>query len=209
LRRHPRSRGRAAAVRGRRPAPLPRQAGGAPAAPRGPGAAGAAGAGARAARPAGGRGRGAATAHGPRGRGRERARAPRAGRPAAGFSRAGAEPRGEHARIEGAGGAADARGGRAQGLDRADARAGAEPRVSATPEDAGRGRLLVISAPSGAGKTTLVRALLERLPRLKFSVSYTTRPRRPSEVDGRDYFFVSEEEFLRMVARDAFLEHAQ
>ncbi|HEY8520217.1 MAG TPA: guanylate kinase, partial [Gammaproteobacteria bacterium] len=50
--------------------------------------------------------------------------------------------------------------------------------MSANPQDAGRGRLLVISAPSGAGKTTLVRGLLDRVPRLKFSVSYTTRPKR-------------------------------
>ena len=69
--------------------------------------------------------------------------------------------------------------------------------------------LWVIAAPSGAGKTSLVRALLEREPALKFSISYTTRPRRTSEVDGRDYFFVSEPEFLEMVRGDAFLEHAR
>jgi guanylate kinase len=72
-----------------------------------------------------------------------------------------------------------------------------------------RGQLWVISAPSGAGKTTLVRALLERDPNLKFSISYTTRPRRSSEVAGRDYFFVDVAEFLAMAAREAFLEHAQ
>jgi guanylate kinase len=54
-----------------------------------------------------------------------------------------------------------------------------------------------------------VRALLERDPSLKFSISYTTRPKRSSEVDGRDYFFVAEAEFLAMVGRDAFLEHAR
>jgi guanylate kinase len=69
--------------------------------------------------------------------------------------------------------------------------------------------LWVIAAPSGAGKTSLVRALLEREPTLKFSISYTTRPRRNSEVHGRDYFFVPETEFLEMVRRDAFLEHAR
>jgi guanylate kinase len=69
--------------------------------------------------------------------------------------------------------------------------------------------LWVIAAPSGAGKTSLVHALLERDPRLKFSISYTTRPKRSSEVDGRDYFFVSEAEFLAMVGREAFLEHAR
>jgi len=69
--------------------------------------------------------------------------------------------------------------------------------------------LWVISAPSGAGKTSLVRALLEREPKLRFSISYTTRPKRSSEVHGRDYFFVTEAEFLAMVGREAFLEHAQ
>jgi len=72
-----------------------------------------------------------------------------------------------------------------------------------------RGRLWVVAAPSGAGKTSLVRALLDRDPSLRFSISYTTRPKRSSEVDGRDYFFVSEGEFLAMVGREAFLEHAR
>jgi len=72
-----------------------------------------------------------------------------------------------------------------------------------------RGRLIVLAAPSGAGKTTLVRALLERAPDLRFSVSYTTRPPRPGERDGVDYFFVSREQFDAMVREDAFLEYAQ
>jgi guanylate kinase len=71
------------------------------------------------------------------------------------------------------------------------------------------GQLWVIAAPSGAGKTSLVRALLERDPALKFSISYTTRKPRASEVDGRDYFFVSESRFREMVREEAFLEHAQ
>jgi guanylate kinase len=71
-----------------------------------------------------------------------------------------------------------------------------------------RGRLFVIAAPSGAGKTSLVRALMEREPGLRFSVSFTTRRQRPNEVHGRDYFFVSREEFDRMVAAGEFLEHA-
>jgi guanylate kinase len=71
------------------------------------------------------------------------------------------------------------------------------------------GQLWVIAAPSGAGKTSLVRALLERDPSLKFSTSYTTRPRRSSETDGRDYFFVAEPKFGEMAREDAFLEHAQ
>ena len=72
-----------------------------------------------------------------------------------------------------------------------------------------RGRLYVVSAPSGAGKTSLVRALMEREPRIRFSVSYTTRKPRPNEIAGRDYHFVSPERFAEMVARDEFLEHAQ
>jgi guanylate kinase len=76
-------------------------------------------------------------------------------------------------------------------------------------EPAGRGRLFVIAAPSGAGKTSLVRALMDRLPALGFSISCTTRPQRPSEVHGRDYFFVTKDEFERMVAAGEFLEHAR
>src|ERR1700686_368971 len=72
-----------------------------------------------------------------------------------------------------------------------------------------RGQLFVIAAPSGAGKTSLVRALLERRPQLRLSVSHTTRTPRPNELDGREYFFVAAEEFRKLVARRAFLEHAQ
>jgi len=71
-----------------------------------------------------------------------------------------------------------------------------------------RGRLFVIAAPSGAGKTSLVRALMEREPGLRFSISFTTRKQRPNEVHGRDYFFVAREEFDRMIAAGEFLEHA-
>src|SRR5271167_4395797 len=72
-----------------------------------------------------------------------------------------------------------------------------------------RGRLYVVSAPSGAGKTSLVKALMEREPGIRFSVSYTTRKPRPNEVPGRDYHFVTEERFADMVRRGEFLEHAQ
>jgi guanylate kinase len=72
-----------------------------------------------------------------------------------------------------------------------------------------RGRLFVIAAPSGAGKTSLVRALMEREPSLRFSISYTTRQQRPTETHGRDYFFVSRDEFEAMVERGEFLEHAR
>ena len=72
-----------------------------------------------------------------------------------------------------------------------------------------RGDLWVIAAPSGAGKTSLVRKLLARDPRLAFSISYTTRRPRPTERDGEDYFFVDEDTFQSMVERGAFLEHAR
>jgi len=68
--------------------------------------------------------------------------------------------------------------------------------------------LLVLSSPSGAGKTTLTKRLLETHPELTFSVSHTTRPPRGNEVDGRDYHFVSAETFDQMVADDAFAEWA-
>lgn len=70
-----------------------------------------------------------------------------------------------------------------------------------------RGILLVISSPSGAGKTTLARRLAQS-HRMHFSVSYTTRPPRPGEVDGKDYCFVSNEEFSRMVDAREFAEWA-
>ena len=72
-----------------------------------------------------------------------------------------------------------------------------------------RGGLWVIAAPSGAGKTTLVRKLLERDPRLRFSISYTTREPRKSEKHRRDYFFVKKPTFQKLVKRNAFLEYAQ
>jgi guanylate kinase len=68
-------------------------------------------------------------------------------------------------------------------------------------------RLIVVSGPSGVGKSTLCRALLDDA-RLVTSVSCTTRPPRPDEVDGRDYWFLSREEFERRLAAGAFLEHA-
>ena len=68
--------------------------------------------------------------------------------------------------------------------------------------------LFVIAAPSGAGKTTLVNALVERNPALKFSISYTTRPMRATEKDGRDYFFVDYAEFDRLRQEGELLESA-
>ena len=78
-----------------------------------------------------------------------------------------------------------------------------------TKDRSARGRLVVLAAPSGAGKTTLVRALLEREPNLRFSVSFTTRPARSGERDGVDYFFVSEARFAQMIRDGDFLEHAR
>lgn len=72
-----------------------------------------------------------------------------------------------------------------------------------------RGRLFVISAPSGAGKTSLVKSLLARAPALRLSISHTTRKPRPQESEGREYFFVSVPAFEALVARGAFLEHAR
>lgn len=72
-----------------------------------------------------------------------------------------------------------------------------------------QGTLFVVAAPSGAGKTSLTRALLQYLPDLHLSVSHTTRDPRPGEIDGREYHFVSKEKFVDMVYHDEFLEHAQ
>ncbi len=72
-----------------------------------------------------------------------------------------------------------------------------------------RGLLLIISSPSGAGKSTLARRLREWDPTIRFSVSATTRKPRPGEVDGRDYYFTTREEFEDMVRRGEMLEHAE
>ncbi|QLF93786.1 guanylate kinase [Pseudomonas sp. ABC1] len=71
------------------------------------------------------------------------------------------------------------------------------------------GTLYIISAPSGAGKTSLVKALLDAQPQVRVSVSHTTRPARPGEVDGVNYHFVSREDFIERLGRDEFLEHAE
>ena len=71
-----------------------------------------------------------------------------------------------------------------------------------------RGFLLVLSSPSGAGKTTITRRLLDRDPSLSLSVSVTTRPARPGEIEGRDYFFIDRPRFEAMVAAGELLEHA-
>ena len=72
-----------------------------------------------------------------------------------------------------------------------------------------KGRIYVISGPSGVGKTVVCHAVLKRVCSLVYSISYTTRSKRPQEEDGRDYFFVCEEEFQSMVREEKLLEWAQ
>lgn len=69
-----------------------------------------------------------------------------------------------------------------------------------------RGRLIVVSAPSGSGKTTIAKKILEKFPFIKFSVSATTRPKRNGEVDGKDYFFLTREEFEKKIQNGELLE---
>jgi len=72
-----------------------------------------------------------------------------------------------------------------------------------------RGRLFIVSAPSGAGKTTLCQKLSSIIPNLKHSISYTTRPMRHGEINNRDYTFIKEDVFRRMERRDEFIEWAE
>ncbi|MFZ2289352.1 MAG: guanylate kinase [Halopseudomonas yangmingensis] len=71
------------------------------------------------------------------------------------------------------------------------------------------GTLYIVSAPSGAGKTSLVKALIEQVDEVRVSVSHTTRPMRPGEVDGVNYHFVDHAQFRQMIDQQAFLEHAE
>jgi len=83
-----------------------------------------------------------------------------------------------------------------------------QPTVIATKAPPASGCLFVLAAPSGGGKTSLVRALLEREPGMRLSISYTTRAPRPGERDGVDYHFVDEAKFMALKAAGEFLEHA-
>ena len=76
------------------------------------------------------------------------------------------------------------------------------------PADKRKGTLFIIAAPSGTGKTSLVRALVEIIPDIYVSISHTTRPSRPHEKHAVDYYFVSEDEFRELVGQNLFLEHA-
>ncbi len=69
-----------------------------------------------------------------------------------------------------------------------------------------KGKLIVFSAPSGSGKTTIVRYILAKFPEIVFSVSATTRKQRDVEIDGQDYFFISEDDFKRKIENDEFIE---
>jgi len=69
-----------------------------------------------------------------------------------------------------------------------------------------RGKIIIFSAPSGAGKTTIVHAVLQRIAFLEFSISATTRPKRPHEINGRDYYFLNEEKFRYYLDKGSFLE---
>ncbi len=69
-----------------------------------------------------------------------------------------------------------------------------------------KGNIIVISAPSGTGKTTIIRKVMDIIPELTFSISATTRDRRSFEIDGKDYFFITEEEFKKKIENDEFVE---
>ena len=71
------------------------------------------------------------------------------------------------------------------------------------------GQLFIISAPSGAGKTSVVKRLIKGLGNLRVSISHTTRAKRPGELEGEDYFFVTVEQFKALLSNDGFIEHAQ
>ncbi len=72
-----------------------------------------------------------------------------------------------------------------------------------------KGIMLVLSSPSGAGKTTICKEILKKIKDLKMSISYTTRPKRKSEIDGRDYFFIAEKKFKELQSEDFFIENAK
>src|SRR6185437_10399906 len=151
------------------------------------------------------RGRGTRPARCARRRGAPHPCAGRTRRPPAGFPDAGIQPRSQHAGVQIRRSARDTRCRRSESVDRADARTGAEPRMSG---ESVSGKLFIVAAPSGAGKSTLVNALLAREPGIALSISHTTRAPRPGDIDGVQYHFVDRATFEAMVARGDFLEHA-
>jgi len=78
-----------------------------------------------------------------------------------------------------------------------------------TMADTNSGNLIIVSAPSGGGKTSLVKKLVSTLDKIEISISHTTRTRRPGEIDGIDYFFINNQQFLEMINANAFIEYAQ
>src|SRR5262249_49660462 len=137
--------------------------------------------------------RGARSPDGTHRRGARAARRGRRGRAAPRFPMPGGQSRGRYALPEGGGRRGTPHRARAEGRHRAAARAGAEHRIAermGPPEIGRRGLLLVLSSPSGAGKTTITRSLVERDGNLSVSISATTRPPRANEIDGKDYYFV-------------------
>ncbi|MCB4791097.1 MAG: guanylate kinase [Elusimicrobia bacterium] len=72
-----------------------------------------------------------------------------------------------------------------------------------------KGHIFVLSAPSGAGKTTLYKGIIKEIPKLKYSISHTTRPKRAGETNGRDYFFASVEKFKKLIKKKEFIEWAK
>lgn len=78
-----------------------------------------------------------------------------------------------------------------------------------TPIEEDVGRLFIVAAPSGGGKTSLVSRLIQDLDRIEVSISHTTRQKRPAEVDGVNYFFINEDHFTDMIEEGAFVEHAR
>ncbi|WGV28766.1 guanylate kinase [Halotia branconii] len=78
-----------------------------------------------------------------------------------------------------------------------------------TQEDQSPGRLIVLTGPSGVGKGTLMRSLLQRHPQLYYSVSVTTRSPRPGEIEGKNYYFISRSKFEQLIAKGEFLEWAE
>ncbi len=72
-----------------------------------------------------------------------------------------------------------------------------------------KGELFIISAPSGSGKSTLIKMILNQVENLEYSISYTTREPRVGEVNGKDYFFISEKEFQKMIENEEFIEYAK
>lgn len=79
---------------------------------------------------------------------------------------------------------------------------------TAVPAEASHGSLVIVSAPSGGGKTSLVKALLQKVDKIEVSISHTTRALRPGEQQGKDYFFVTKNEFEAMIAAEDFVEYA-